>query len=127
MLATIFASALAVSATAQGAKPDPRESFETAIPEAIRLLEAKEVLTLIKQFVHPDDLKTLQDQGKTPEQLAERFTEKKAERLLTVLKEIKDKKPELNEDGSQAMFKVDDKPGGRILFHKSGKLWYIRN
>jgi hypothetical protein len=127
MLATIFACALAVNVIGQEAKPDPRENLETAIPEAIRLLEAKDYLALIKHFVHPDDLKKLEEQGKSPEKLAEQFGEKKAERLHAVLKEIKDKKPELNDDGSQAVFKVDDKPGGVIRFHKSGKLWCIRN
>lgn len=129
MLISILASFLSLAAIAQDAKPDPRESLETAIPEAIRLLEAKEAVTFIKQFAHPDDLKKLAEQGKTPENMAEQFSGDKSMRLLAVLKEIKDKKPEASEDGLTMLYKVEDNkaPGGKIVFQKSGKLWYIRN
>ena len=65
----------------------------------------------------------------TLEEFAAKFSETKAARLLLALQEISDKEPELLEEGTLALFKVDTKnaPGGRIVFQKSGKLWYIRN
>lgn len=128
MLATFLASFISLSVISQEAKPDPRENVDTAVKEAIRLVEAKEIATFIMQFAHPDDLKKIL-KGKTIEELAEQFSAQKSANLLLALKEIDGKKPELSEDGTQAMFKVDLKtaPGGRIVFQKSGKLWYIRN
>lgn len=128
MLATFLASFISLSVISQEAKPVPRENVDTAVKEAIRLVEAKEIATFIMQFAHPDDLKKIL-KGKTIEELAEQFSAQKSANLLLALKDIDGKKPELSEDGTQAMFKVDLKtaPGGRIVFQKSGKLWYIRN
>ena len=129
MLVSVVATLLVLTGAAQDDKPDPREKLETAVVEAIRLLEAKETLTFLKQFVHPDDLNKVIEGGKTLEKLAEQFSAKKSSRLVAFLKEIRDKQPELSEDGNQAVFKVETKtaPGGKVVFQKSGKLWYIRN
>lgn len=130
MITSILVFVLSLNTLAQEGKPDPRENISTAVKEAGRLLEAKEPATFLKQFVHPSDLKKiLADNKFTLEEFAVKFSEAKGARLLAALQEISDKEPELLEEGTVALFKVDMKnaPGGRIVFQKSGKLWYIRN
>lgn len=119
---------LAGWAAADDAKPDPREKLDTAIPEAIRLLEAKEHLKFIKTFVSPDELKKITEKGSI-EDLAKSFGEKKADRLLKILGAIKDAKPTLSDDGKTATFDLKALPDskGSISFLKVEKYWYIKN
>jgi hypothetical protein len=113
--------------TAQG-KADPREKLETAIPEAIRLLEAKEHETLLKSFVPPDELKQLTN-GMSLEEFAKRFGKSHAPTLLQILQAVKDKKPTLDPDGKKATFKhgIKDAPKDSITFVKIDNFWYIQN
>ena len=113
---------------AQEAKPDPRETLETAVPEGIRLLRAKEYKTFVESFVAPDDLKKITE--KTPlEELLKEFIEQKAPKLLESLEEIKGTKPSLDSAGTKATFafkkEIDGKNG--IIFVKVGEFWYIMN
>ncbi len=109
-------------------KPDPREKLETAVPEAIRLLEEKEYVNFLKKFVPPADLKEITKQ-KTIDEFAKTFEAEKAENLMNVLTAIKDEKPKLNADKKEAVFdlkeEIDDKKS--ITFKKVGKYWYIQN
>jgi hypothetical protein len=107
-------------------KPDPREKVDTAVAEAIRLMEAKDYAGLLKNFVPPDDLKkmtavvTLDEAGK-------RFGEGKAPRLLKALKEAKSLKPTMDASGNKATFTFKESIDGKndIVFAKIGKYWYI--
>lgn len=129
-----YLSWVVVAALAVGSQPavadlkektDPQEQLKTAIPEAIRLLEAKEHKKLIQKFAHPDEVKKI-IQNSSLDEVAKQFGEGKAAELLKVLKEVKDQKPTLNADGDQATYKP--KSGGRqVVFAKVGKLWHIKN
>jgi hypothetical protein len=116
-----------VLVTAQG-KADPREELETAIPEAIRLLEAKEYETFLKTFIPPDDFKSVTKQVSL-EEFAKRFGKDKAADLLRVLKAIKGTKPTLDPDGTKAPFKhgIKGAPKDSITFVKMDGLWYLQN
>lgn len=109
-------------------KPDPQAKLETAVPEAIRLLEAKEYASFLKAFVPPEDLKRITEKAPL-EEFAKNFAEKKAARLLEMLKAIQDVKPELNEEGSEATFEAKEEIGGKkkLGFLKIDKRWYIKN
>jgi hypothetical protein len=109
-------------------KDDPREELESAIPEAIRLLEAKEYVTFLKNFVAPVHLKKLAEKGSL-EEFAKEFGRTKSGRLLKVLKSIKDAKPELGDEGKKATFKLKEEVEGKktIVFVKVDKFWYIQN
>ncbi len=119
----------AAAAQAQD-KPDPRSKLETAIPDAIRLLEAEEYVNLLKQYVAPDDLKKITEKASL-EEFAVRFGEGKAEKLLAVLKAIKDSQPELNAEGTLATFTFPEElqvgSRNKIEFAKVNNLWYIKN
>lgn len=58
----------------QDPKSDFREELKTAIPEGIRMLEAKEDVAFIKAFVEPELLKKIIGNGPI-EELAEMFSE----------------------------------------------------
>ena len=109
-------------------KADPREKLETAIPEAIRLLEAKEYENFLKAFVAPDDMKKIAQEGPLVD-FAKRFGEAKAADLLLILKSIKGKKPALDAEEKKATFKLEVKSAAKdeISFVKVEKFWYIQN
>jgi len=116
-------------ARAEEAKPEARETLDTAIAEGIRLLEAKSYDAFLKAFVPPDDLKKLADKHPLGE-FTEKFGEKKGPHLLLILKSLKDAKPKLEDDGKKATFDVPKdlattKPA--ITFVQIGKYWYIQN
>lgn len=126
LAALLFAFAGAASAVAQDAKADPREKLETAIPEAIRLLEAKDYAKLLKDFVKPEDFKRIT--ASTPlEDFARKFGEGKAPRLLEALKAAKELKPELADAGRKATYSFKEPIGGKstITFVQVDKYWYI--
>jgi hypothetical protein len=119
-----------IAQAADDTKSDPREKIETAVPEAIRLLEKKEHQTFLKQFIPPQTLEKLaKNPDFTLEKFAERFADKKADRLLEVLKQIEKVDPILEDDGKTAAFALAKPVGSKksIKFKKIGKYWYIGN
>jgi hypothetical protein len=113
---------------ADDVKPDPRENLNTAIPEAIRLLEAKEYKVFLKSFVIPEDFKRI-TATKSLEEFAKVFGERNGLKLLKVCKVIKDVKPTLDDTGTKATFAINQEIAGKksITFVKVEKHWYIRN
>jgi hypothetical protein len=109
-------------------KPDPRENLDTAIPEAIRLLEKKDYEGLLKAFVAPMELERITSSKPLPE-FAKLFGENKAELLLKVLLSVKGTMPTLSEDKATATFELQEKANGKgdIQFQKIDKYWYIKN
>jgi hypothetical protein len=110
------------------AKADPREKLETAIPEAIRLLESKEYEKFLRTFVTPEEFAKITKQVSL-EEFVKRFSEGKAPELLRVLKAVSGTKPSLDPSGTVATFKHQLKGTARdsIRFVKVEKFWYIQN
>lgn len=107
----------------------PRENLKTAIPHAIKMLEEKDYQAFMEQFVPPMHFEKLKSSGMF-EDIVKRFGEQgKAERLLGVLKQVKDAEPEINSDKTLATFKLKEVVGGKdkIVFEKVEKFWYISN
>lgn len=128
MFISLIALTFVIPAVARDVQPDPREELKTAIPEGIRLLEAKQHQAFVKSFVPPADLQKL-TAGTSLEEFAKRFGEGKAPQLLKILKEIKDAKAKLDDTGTKATFALKEGMGGKksISFVKVGKYWYIKN
>ena len=112
----------------QEKKADPRESLETAIPEAIRLLEAKDYRSLLKAFVAPEDLKKFSERGGF-EDFVTKFSSRKAPSLLATLNSIKGIKPTLKDEDRTAVFEFKEPIQGKtsITFVKIDKYWYLQN
>jgi len=117
-------------AVAQQAQPHPQSRLETAIAEAIRLLEAKEYKTFLTKFMAPDDYKRITE-AVAIDLLAEKFAGDRAEHFLKVLHYAKKQKPTLSEDGKLAVFNLDESlrlPNrDKLVFEQIDGLWYIRN
>jgi hypothetical protein len=121
---------LVVVSSASARAPDPREKLDTAIPEAIRLLEKKQYKEFLKTFLAPDDLKEATKEV-TLDRLAEQFGKKKAAALLKALKQIKGTKPVKEKDENVVTYRLKDKTEDlakdSITFVKVGEYWYLRN
>ncbi len=132
VLATTLALLLApcgmtFAADAAPEAASPTASLETAIPYAIKLLEAKDYKTFLKAFVPPDMyVKVTAEKGE--DAFVQKFAEGKAERLLGVLQKIKDAKPTMADEGKTAVFQLPEEISGKktIQFVHIGSGWYIR-
>lgn len=129
--ACLFLSAGAGFITAEETKEkktDPREKLETAIPEAIELLEKKKYAEMLKQFVPPEELKKI-TKDKKLEDFAAKFGSGHADKLLKALKQLQDVKPEFSDDKKVAEYKLKEAVGAKdtIKFVKIEKYWYIEN
>jgi hypothetical protein len=113
---------------ADEARAKEPEELPAAIAAAIRRLEAKEYETFLRDFVNPDDLKKVTEKTDLAK-LATQFKGEKADRLLRILKSIKDATPKFEKDGELAVFpvKVEGAPKNSITFVKVDKFWYIKN
>ena len=133
VLALLVAMAIPAQLLADDAKAKPMEKLETAIPEGIRLLEAKDYQAFLKSFVPPDLLKKITEEVCSLDKFAEKFGSDKADGLMKVLKSIKDAKPKLENDGKEETYEIDEKlqehASGKkdITFVKIGDSWYIQN
>ena len=107
--------------------PNPREKLQTAIPEGIRLLETKEYITFLKNFMNPCDLEQFIKEENSLEEGAKMFAEEKAQRLLEIFKEIQDVKPKFENNGNKAIFQLKDNDEGihTIIFVRFERYWYI--
>ena len=116
-------------APSQATPPSPREHPDTAIAEAIRLLEAKDYKTFVSQFVPPDQLKARAGSPEAFNTFVERFAER-ADRLLAAFKYIRTQKPTYDQAKTTATFQLDgqaDAPSTSLTFVKIGQYWYLAN
>lgn len=108
----------------------PQSKLETAIAEAVRLLEAKEYKKFLESFVAPEDLKRITEQVPL-EVLAEQFGRERAGHVLKVLRSIEKAKPQIDPNSREASFTIEQGlqlPGReKMVFIQVGGLWYIRN
>jgi hypothetical protein len=106
---------------------DPRRDPATAVQEAIRLIETKNYVALLKTFAMPEELERL-TRTTTLEAAAADFGRDRASRILEALKAAAKLKPTLNEDGTRADFLFETPVGGerRIRLQKVGEFWYLR-
>lgn len=109
------------------AKADPRENLDSAIGEAIRLLEAKDYAAFLKTFIEPTMLASRRDSF---EAFAASFAGERADRLLATLKHLRTLKPAMNTDATIATYQPDPNAGvgtRPVRWEKTGKYWYIAN
>ncbi len=103
-----------------------RENVNSAIILGINLLENSKYKEFIRAFVLPEQLEKF-TKDITIEEFVENFEGKKANRLLSALKEIESKKPKyLTTEGNQiAEFILEKHEKYGIRFKKLEKFWYI--
>ena len=118
VVALVAIQLLAGTSFSRDSEPNRRGELNTYIPLLIELLEKKEYETFIKLFVHPKDRG-----NQTVEEVVEKFSDKEAGRILSVLKQTQGVKPDIYADGV-ATFRFK-KGSGSISFKKIEKYWYL--
>lgn len=122
------AVSFAADAPATAAGAPLNATLETAVSNGIKLLEAKDYKTFLKTYVPPEVYpKLIAEKGE--DAFVARFADGKAEKLLAVLKAIKDVKPAMKDDGKTAVYDLAEEIAGKktIQFVQIGDAWYIRN
>jgi len=111
--------------------PDPRADIKTALPEAIRVLIAKDYAGFIKEFMPPSAAKQA---GMTPDQMAGMIAMApqmgdSMAKLLPALQSIKDQTPTIDPTGNSATFTLSTpvENQNNITFVKENGLWYLGN
>jgi hypothetical protein len=129
LLLSVLLSLNTLAASPQGTvRPGPRENAETAVVEAIRLLEGKDYATLLSQFIPPDNLKMI---AGTPESFATFVREfpPRGEILLAALRDARKQKAVYDESMTTATFSLTASIGGQsaLKMLKIGQFWYLAN
>lgn len=114
-----------VASPQTGSKPSPRENAETAVGEAIRVLESKDYKTFLLQFVPPDQVKA---RGESAEALAawvDLFS-RRAGSLLEAFKYARSQTPAYDQAKTTATFPLKGDVGPKTLkMVKIGQYWYL--
>jgi hypothetical protein len=124
--AAIFATAAVTRATEDKSKT---KTVQATIEKGIKLLEAKEYASFLKQFVKPEDMDRILKEAKSLDKFAEKFGQDSAADLLKVFKHIKDAPPLLSSDGKQAKYMLNV-PGihqKEITFTKVDNRWCVED
>lgn len=109
-------------------QPDPKRQVQTAIEDAIRLLEGKQYLEFVKTFMRPNEVERLVAKFGTVENVAAEFGKnERAGTLLKALQAAAKLAPVFNETNTSARYTFETPIGGerRLLLQKIGDRWYI--
>jgi hypothetical protein len=129
-LVVVAVATLAWPAETAGSQqqPDHKRQVQTAIQEAIRLLEAKQHLEFVKTFMRPNEVERLVAKFGTVDNLAAEFgKDERAGTLLKALQTASKLEPMFNSTNTSARFTFET-PIGRergLLLQKIGDRWYI--
>jgi hypothetical protein len=122
----LLATSAGLAPVVPGPEADPREDLDQLIPYTISLLESKQYAKVLETLIEPDRLqKELEEMNKSLEEVAAEFGEAEALRALEVLRQIRGKKPDLRENGTKAVYTLDQQVGTvkSFSFTKKNKLW----
>ena len=112
----------------RAAKPRARQTPETAVAEAVRLLEAKQYETFLTEFLPPEQLKSRAGTPEALKALAQDFSSR-VDRILPLLKSASTQKPTYDEAKTTATFQgigaSEGLPPLRLI--KIGEYWFIAN
>lgn len=110
--------------TAPATMPSGAVSPEALLDEAIELMTQSQYRTLILRFATPEDLAEMQRQSSIDE-VVQGFEGRRAEELLTALREAKELDSVVGEDDKRVTYHVkNDRP--LVLVERDGR-WYIGN
>ena len=107
-------------------KPDPRENLDTAIAEAILLIEAKDTTGMIKTFVPPDALKHILEKRTIEEMVKD--VEKNLPGMLKMLRKAQEVKPTLSNSDAAAPYVFEEEIDGKkeLKLIKVDRFWYLK-
>jgi hypothetical protein len=128
MKSIIMLAALLTWADAKEPTADPPAELTAAIDTALDLLAKKDYEQYLKEFAHPEDLEKIL-KTRTMDELVRLLAKGKAEKTITALKQVKDKKPVMKDSDSIAEYSVEvpNQAKTKMIFAKVGERWYLRN
>jgi hypothetical protein len=118
-------AALVAAAPSAAGRTNPETArLKATIDSMIVMLEAGQSRPFLERFVEPEFLAQ-----KGVDAIIEEFEEEKVELLLSVLKEIRTRKPTYSKRGTIATYKIRKRSETKrtINFIKVDGLWYLRN
>jgi len=129
------AASLVSDTTPAPNEPQPQADLKSCISQTITLLQARDVVGLVKTIMPPTAIQRMIDAGQAtdPESIA---AQERAQRptidqdmtdLLQALQSVQGQEPEMNKDGTQAVYHLPT-PIGRfndVTFQQQGGKWYL--
>ncbi|HVU37766.1 MAG TPA: sigma-70 family RNA polymerase sigma factor [Opitutales bacterium] len=109
------------------AKVDPRLSLSTAIPEAVRLLQAQDLVGFYNEFVQPQRLDMTGVQFDALVRQDKNF-QQDIDELTQIFQSLQALTPEMDASGERATFKGIKRLSGAstdYVFYKKDGLWYF--
>ena len=129
VVAAVPAKAEATTAPAESS--DPRANLDTAILEAIHVLESNDMATLFKEFSLPHAVKELPP-GMTIEHLIQEkqldpHAPQQMATMLVALQSIQGQTPAVSDDGNTATYEALLADGSKkpVILKKQDGLWYL--
>jgi len=118
--------------------PQPQADLNDCLEQSLQLLEAKDVLGLVKTLMPPQVLQQMIQAGQVAsmEDAAVMYSsradlQQRMSQLQTVMESAKGQTPEMNADGTEATFKGDPTAngpsrGGDLVLVKVDGFWYLK-
>jgi hypothetical protein len=100
-------------------------ALSATIDKAVKLLEAQKHEEVVRLLIEPKELERWLE-STTMERVIDGFKGRKAEDLLLVLKQVRERTPTLDADGRQATFKLDGAVRKDVDFARIGDKWYLK-
>ena len=95
------------------------------IDKAIKLLEAQKHEELIRLLIEPKELDRWLE-SHSMQSVIDGFKGRKAEDLLLILRQARDRTPVIDQDGKRATFKLDGAVRKDVDFARVGDKWYLK-
>jgi hypothetical protein len=100
-------------------------SLAATIDKGVKLLEAQKHEEVVRLLVEPKELDRWL-QSTTMDRVVEGFKGRKADDLLLVLKQVRERTPAIDPDGRHATFKLDGAVRKDVDFARIGDKWYLK-
>jgi hypothetical protein len=100
-------------------------ALAATIEKAVKLLEAERHEEVVRLLIEPKELERWLETT-TMERVVEGFKGRKADDLLLVLKQVRERTPTIGEDGRRATFKLDGAVRKDVDFARIGDKWCLK-
>jgi len=109
-------------ATAPATQP---AALAATVDKAVKLLEAQKHEEVVRLLIEPKELDRWLE-STTMARVVEGFQGRKADDLLLVLKQVRERPPTIDQDGRRATFKLDGAVRKDVDFARIGDKWYLK-
>jgi hypothetical protein len=100
-------------------------ALAATVEKAVKLLEAQKHEEVVRLLIEPKELDRWLE-STTMERVVEGFKGRKADDLLLVLKQVRERTPAIDPDGRRATFKLDGAVRKDVDFARIGDKWYLK-